>query len=99
MSYKIAYASFGEEKKMPKAGQWKKGIGAVLLVTALVIGAITVKSKALPWLQGYLLPGDPAVTAAALEGMVTDLREGDSLYNALKTFCQEIVAHGTKISD
>ena len=98
MSYKIAYASFGEEKKMPKKSEWKNGIGAIMLVMMLVVGAVTLKSKALPWVQTYLLPGDPAVTAAALDNMVTDLRQGDSLYDAVMAFCREIVAHGTKTS-
>ena len=95
MSYKIAYTSFGEEKKQPKDVGGRNRIAAFLLVTALVIGAMTVKNRGLPWIKAYLLPGDPAVTAAALEGMVTDLREGDSLYNAVTAFCREIVQHGT----
>ena len=99
MGYKIMYASFGEEKKMPKGrGSWNK-VAALLLVAVLLLGAMTVKNKGLRWVKDYLLPGDPAVTAAALEDMVTDLREGDSLFDAVTAFCREIMAHGTKAAD
>ena len=99
MSYKIAYSFFGEEKKMPKDVGRRNRIAAGLLVAVLVIGAMTVKTRGLPFVTEYLLPGDPAVTAAALEGMVADLKEGDSLYDAVTAFCREIVEHGTKASD
>ena len=99
MGYKIAYASFEKEKKQTNDVGWRNRILAVLLVTVLVAAAVTVKRKSLPWLSAYLLPGDPAVTAAALEDMVTDLREGDSLYDAVTAFCREIVEHGEKNSD
>ena len=41
----------------------------------------------------YLLPGDPAVTAAALENMAADLKAGQSVRDAITAFCAEIIAH------
>lgn len=99
MGYKIMYASFGEEKKQPKEMGLRNKVTAVVLIAVLLLGAMTVKNKGLRWVKDYLLPGDPAVTAAALEDMVTDLKEGDSFYNAVTAFCREIVAHGTKAPD
>lgn len=93
MSYRITYPSFGEEKKQPIAKRGWTGVAAAALVAALVFGAIAVKNTGLTWVQTYLLPGDPAVTAAALDGMVEDLRNGKSLGEAVKDFCQEIIAH------
>jgi hypothetical protein len=93
MAYRIKYASFGEEKKQPKDTQLRNKITAGLLVLVLLIGAMTIKLGGLRWVTEYLLPGDPAVTAAALEGMVIDLREGENLYDAVTAFCREIMEH------
>ena len=93
MAYRIKYASFSEEKKQPKDTQLRNRIAAGLLVVVLLIGAMTIKLGGLRWVTEYLLPGDPAVTAAALEGMVMDLREGENLYDAVTTFCREIMDH------
>jgi hypothetical protein len=43
--------------------------------------------------QEVLLPGDPAVTAAALENMTEGLRSGESLLDAVTAFCREIIAN------
>jgi len=93
MSYRITYPSFGEEKKQPIAKRGWTGVAAAAFVAVLVIGAIAVKNTGLTWVKTYLLPGDPAVTAAALDGMVEDLRNGESIGEAVKTFCEEIIAH------
>ena len=93
MAYNIRYVSFGEEKKQPKDTQLRNRIVAGLLVVVLLIGAMTIKLGGLRWVTEYLLPGDPAVTAAALEGMVLDLREGENLYDAVTAFCREIMEH------
>ena len=95
MAYSIKYVSFGEKKKQSKDTKWKNGMAAGLLVVVLLIGAMTVKHRGLGWVTNYLLPGDPAVTAAALEGMVTDLKEGDNLYDAVSAFCREIMEHAS----
>ena len=42
-------------------------------------------------LRDYLLPGDGAVTAQALQNMASDLREGESLSDAVTAFCQQIL--------
>ena len=93
MAYNIRYVSFGEEEKQPKDTQLRNKIAAGLLVLVLLIGAMTVKHRELRWVTEYLLPGDPVVTAAALEGMVMDLREGENLYDAVTAFCREIMEH------
>ena len=99
MAYSIRYVSFGEEKKQPKNQKWHKKWIAASLILLLVVGAMAVKLGGLPWITDYLLPGDPAVTAAALEDMVTDLKEGDNLYDAVRSFCREIMDHGSKDQD
>ena len=91
MGYRVEYKSFGEEKKLPKVRKYKSAVLAAALVLSLTGGALTVKLTGLPWVQKYLLPGDPEVTAAALEQMVEDLRSGHSLGDAVTAFCREIM--------
>ena len=91
MAYEIQYKMIGQvpqKKKRPT-----KAIISLLLVILLIIGAVSVKTFALPWVQEVLVPGDPAVTAAAFETMVMNLKEGTSLFDAVKTFCLEILSH------
>lgn len=93
MAYRVEYKSFGEEKKQTKAQNHKRAIIAASLVLALTGGALTVKLTGLPWIQKYLLPGDPDVTAAALEQMVEDLRSGSNIGDAVTSFCKEIMGN------
>lgn len=91
MGYRIEYGSQGELRKPLKSKRSYSAIAATICVLALVAGAITVKHTGLTWVQEVLLPGDPAVTAAALENMVDNIKEGDSIADAVTTFCKEIV--------
>ena len=95
MSYRIAYKSFGEEKRKPVSKKRKSAIAAGILVAVLVAGAISVKQTGLKWVQTFLLPGDPTVTAAALEAFAQDLKDGESIRDAVTAFCQEIMEHAT----
>lgn len=92
MGYRIAYENIGKRRDKPKRS-WRS-VMAVSCVAALLTGAITIKSVGLKWVQEILIPGDPAVTAAALEEMVSDLRQGTSFVDAVTAFCQEIINHG-----
>lgn len=92
MAYEIRYDTIGAPSVQKKRYN-KVLIGASVLL--LVAGAMAVKSTWLPWVQDYLLPGDPAVTAAALEEMVEDLKEGQGIVSAFRAFCREILAHAS----
>lgn len=92
MGYRIAYENIGKRRDKKKRN-WPSVI-AVTCVGMLLTGAITIKSVGLKWVQEVLIPGDPAVTAAALEEMVAELRQGTSLTEAVTSFCQEIINHG-----
>ncbi len=90
MGYQIRYDTVVMSKpKKSSLGSWLV-IGALLL---LVAGAAAVRSAWLPWVREVLLPGDPAVTAAALETMVAQLKGGQSITEAAAAFCREILAH------
>lgn len=92
MGYRIEYKNIG--KRPDKQRRSWASIIAVTCVAALLTGAITIKTVGLKWVQEFLIPGDPAITAAALEEMVADLRQGTSLADAVTAFCQEIINHG-----
>lgn len=86
MGYKISYPAVGKRryplhKPMPV---WAlpaalSGIGFL---------AITIYNGGLNW----LLPGDPAVTEAALTEMIDRLSNGEAFGDAVTAFCKEIVA-------
>ncbi len=89
MGYRIEYDKLG---KLPQpARKHRKGVFAVILVLLLVCGAIAVKSAGLDWVKEFLIPGDPEITAAALDTLVEDLRSGEGLAEAVRAFCQEII--------
>lgn len=93
MGYRIEYGSQGALRKPLKPKRAYSAIAATVCVLALVAGAIAVKHTSLTWVQEVLLPGDPAVTAAALENMVDNIKQGDSIAEAVTAFCREIVEH------
>ena len=91
MSYCIRY----ETKKHP----WQKrhnhrkiiiAIGCFCMIL-LLIGYLGIGK------MGNLLPGDPHVTAQALENMTDSLASGEPLKDAIVTFCQEILDHGASV--
>ncbi len=92
MSYRIEYNP--EKKKryplttgfMPK---WL--IFAVIIMVALFAVQRLDTNKTI---RTWLLPGDPEITDAALSSMVEDIREGESVKDAITTFCLEIIDHG-----
>ena len=95
MAYRITYESVEKPKSRFRLG--RKGWVATALVLVLVLGAMAVKNSGLDFVKTYLLPGDPAVTAAALEDLAEDLQQGESLIAAFRAFCEEIIEHGTKM--
>ena len=91
MSYRIEYRSGGELRKSWKPKRPIGRVAVVICVLSLVAGALAIKHTGLSWVKTVLLPGDPAVTAAALENMVENIRDGESLVDAVTAFCREII--------
>ena len=92
MAYNISYDSITVTKPR-KSKKWTS-FAALIVVLVLVISAFSFKSVVAPWVQRWLIPGDPEVTAGALRNMVDDLRQGVDFADALAAFCNEIIAHG-----
>ncbi len=91
MGYQISYNNVAAPEI--KDGKRPKRFTAAILVLIVVVLALAFQAIELPWVQNYLIPGDDAVTAAALEGMVKDFKEGASFIDAITAFCEEIIAH------
>ena len=94
MGYRITYDNGAIRKQTVRIRRikWKRwSAGAVGIVLAV---SLMVPQGRL-WLRDLLLPGNEDVTAAALESMVTDLRDGEPIGQAVESFCKEILAGGT----
>lgn len=65
-------------------------IRSLLLSTATIAACYGIfRSGALR----FLIPGNADVTSAAFSGMVEDIGGGESVRQALLTFCKEIIVH------
>lgn len=90
MAYRIKYNLVGPDRKSTQ-----KNKRAWTIVIILGIGGLMAIALHLPWARNLLLPGDSAVTAAALEGLAENLQQGESLMDAITVFCRSIIANGT----
>jgi hypothetical protein len=94
MGYRITYENGVIRKQAVRVRQvkwkrWGAGAAATGLAIALMFPAGRLR------IRDLLLPGDEEITAAALEGMVSDLRAGEPVGEAVESFCREIIASGT----
>ena len=80
MAYRIFYGPNRKRKQMAKR----------YLLLAMMVGLL-----AAVWLVKEagisILPGDPAVTASALEQMVSSVSSGEPVGEAFFAFCTEII--------
>ena len=70
----------------------RKSILIFFILLAIVAAFLLPKTRQV--LKKVLLPGDETVTAQALEDLVTDLRQGSGVSQAVEAFCREIIEHG-----
>ena len=88
MGYRIIYGQDGiktkllPDRRMVVLRKW------VILAFACVALVLSLSSKTV---RHYLLPGDPVVTEKALQELVSDLRDGEKVSEAVTAFCQEIL--------
>ena len=99
MAYQISYGQDCATKtkklelRLPKPGR------EVMLRAALVCSVILqLLTCLIPQVRlavrNMLLPGDPEITATALERLVEAVSEGETIQTALTEFCREIIDHG-----
>jgi len=88
MSYRVEYQP---------AGQAKKGGSRLIALTALCLLLFLLLLNGF-WPRGaqvlreWVLPGDAAVTAAALEELAVELKSGEPISGALEDFCRRVMA-------
>lgn len=94
MAYRIIYGVGTMRKQIIKSTprKWRAGL---LGVIAAVLAVSMMVPQAHLWIRDLLLPGDEDITAAALEGMASDLSNGETVREAVEAFCKEILAGGT----
>ena len=89
VGYRIEYGKTAEKFQIVDR---KKKPFPVAVVAGLMILATLMIPKSREVVRDLILPGDGAVTAAAIETLVDGLRAGESLGDAVTVFCQEIIA-------
>lgn len=90
MGYSISYDTGGVEKvqKRSKPKRKKKILPGVI---ACGIAALLLFTDFKQLLWDIFLPGAGESTQAAFSQMISDLRSGDSIQDAVSAFCMEIL--------
>ena len=89
MGYTIHYSP--ETKKRYPVNRKSKSLKHII-VAGFILLALFFAFKFRTAFVRMLLPGDPDVTAAALRGLVADVRGGNT-GEAIAAFCREIIDH------
>ena len=93
MSYSIAYSP-DLNKKYPIVKSKRRKFPKKLLI--LIMICITTYILMQCNVLRYIMPGDPDVTMSALSTLVQDVGSGDSVKDAIMTFCEEIIISSGK---
>ena len=88
MAYKVQYTPQDMKRYPPvqqhTLGRWRKRI----ICAALVFFAVYFVRNGVP---DFLIPGDPDVTQAAAVEMVSSVKRGVSVQDAIQVFCKQII--------
>lgn len=90
MAYKMEYG-MGEPtiSTTKKATKRKKSSIRKLIVFSVVIALLVVCTT-----TDVLIPGDAAVTKAAMGNFISDIRGGEQVVDAFAAFCQSVLQGG-----
>ena len=90
MGYRIVYGRVKKLRRMDSRIAPRAALTALcFLLFCILVSAFWPEGTEV--LRNLLLPGDPVVTAAALEDLSGELRAGASVGEALKHFCLRIL--------
>lgn len=89
MGYRVEYQTVRKVRRMEQKKSGQAALTAVFFVVFLIITTL-LWPEGREVLREILLPGDPAVTVAALETLAEELQTGVQLGDALENFCQSI---------
>lgn len=87
MAYQITYGPVKQKRAAAKNGRGK--VLAAIFLAALILSFLVSGYR--EQIAAFLLPGDPDVTAAALQDMAVQIGAGENIGDAFTCFCQEII--------
>lgn len=90
MGYRVEYGSVRKVRNLDSRFSRKAAFTGMFLLLFLVLVKICwPQGSAI--LQEFFLPGNGAVTAAALDTFAEELRSGESLVQAFTAFCRQVL--------
>ena len=93
MAYRIEYSSPARKHKIPHI-RWQMPLMTCLFFLLFVASIKTVWPAGSQVLHRILLlPGNIAESETAIQTLISNLKDGQSFYESLTAFCQQIIAH------
>jgi len=90
MGYRVEYQSVRKVRGVEKrTSSLPALIGLCLMLFLLLVGSCWPRGAQV--LRGLVMPGNPSVTAAALEDFALELKAGEALPSALEGFCRRVI--------
>ena len=89
LGYKIAYTAKAQDKQQPITKKHTAGYG--FIITVIVTGILLFATQKMGFNYRNLLPGDAAVTEAAISSLVSDLSQGVHFGDAITACFTEII--------
>lgn len=89
MSYKIDYQPTRKVRGLEKRTAPRSALTALFFLVFLVL-TLSLWPKGAETVRALVIPGDAAVTVAALENLAVDLRAGERVQAALEGFCRQV---------
>lgn len=90
MGYRISYENGGKRTEIPNKDLLNKNKivkWAIFSVSIIMIIIVLQVST----IRRFLLPGNGAVTEAAIIDLVASIQEGETVGQAVTTFCRQII--------
>lgn len=91
MGYRIEYGENGTAAYFVKKEGGHRGMLTIGFFLLFCVLTSTLWPSRWQLAKDYLIPGDPAVTKAAFSEMTQQLKDGESLEDAVVTFCREVM--------
>ena len=92
MAYRIDYDKTGTRKRIePAKSRIAVYTAAFFLLFLLLVNLFWPDGTG--FLRQSLIPGDPDVTAAAVDSLIDDLKDGQQVSDAITAFCRELISN------
>lgn len=91
MSYRIVYGPMPKRKPLGQGSMLRVQLMAVGFALLFVFLVRMFWPDGLQALQSVLIPGEAGITEAAFGEMVSNLREGQPMGEAVTAFCRQVI--------